>query len=443
MPLRLRIEGQPRSDDVVHSVFRKADAVSHDFVKFHEMLVGIGVVTETPRGGVERNGTAQPIRVVHEVAEHAASMRIDGIAVGHTGIAGATGSDETAPIAAGGDVTLRDVDVLAFVTSRRVVFSLDDLTAILEVVFVLDLTQIPLVVDVTDVEEHVLPVGIFGDGEHGVGRLPLVLPLEAAAEGHDADRMRQALVQGPVGHIELVGALVVHVAVSGFPEPVPVVMDVVGVVLIDDRGPAPEVPVQVGGRRRGNLEADATARLAAVAVGDLHLAELAGPDEIVQAGVPGIAASLRAVLNDHAIFLLGLDGHPALHDVMTHRFFHVDVFAGLGAPDGHERVPMIRRGNGNGIEVLILERFAHVRHPFAGKLALGLSSDVIQFPRQDLLVGIDEVGDFHVVLVEPAIDVTAAAAVDAGHRDAQAIVGAQNPGCGAGATDGECGAGGQ
>ncbi len=77
-------------------------------------------------------------------------------------------------------------------------------------------------------------------------------------------RMRHLRIDRPEGHVELVGALVVEFAVAGDPEPVPVVMDEVPVELVDDRRAAPQVPVQVGGRIGGLLEADAVARLAGV-----------------------------------------------------------------------------------------------------------------------------------------------------------------------------------
>ena len=112
-------------------------------------------------------------------------------------------------------------------------------------------------------------------------------------------------------HVQLVRALVVQFAVAGLPEPVPVVVDQVAVVLFDASRAAPEVPVQVAGRIAGLFEADAAARLAGVAVGDLQLAELAVLNGLVQRGVPAVAAILRAVLDDDAVFLPGLEGHAA------------------------------------------------------------------------------------------------------------------------------------
>ncbi len=112
-----------------------------------------------------------------------------------------------------------------------IVQAADDLAAVLEVVLVLDLPLVTLVVDVADVEEDLLAVGILGDAEHRVGRLALVVPLEPAAQGHRADRVRLVRVERPAGDVQLVRPLVVHVAVAGLPEPVPVVVHEVAVEL--------------------------------------------------------------------------------------------------------------------------------------------------------------------------------------------------------------------
>jgi hypothetical protein len=42
------------------------------------------------------------------------------------------------------------------------------------------------------------------------------------------------------------------------------------------------------------------------------------------------------MLNDHAVFLLSLHGDASLLDIMAQGLFHVDMFTGLGRPDGHE-----------------------------------------------------------------------------------------------------------
>ena len=100
----------------------------------------------------------------------------------------------------------------------------------------------------------------------GVGRLALVVVAEPAAEaehglgeGRAAGRRARSRDQ-PAGDVHLVDALVADVAVAEVPEPVPVVMDEVGVIRLLGRRAEPEVEVELLGRSRVGLDADAAAR---------------------------------------------------------------------------------------------------------------------------------------------------------------------------------------
>ena len=58
-------------------------------------------------------------------------------------------------------------------------------------------------------------------------------------------------------------------------------------------------------------------------------------------------------------------------DVVTGRFFAVDVFARLHRPDRRQGVPVVGRGDGNGLDVGIGESLAHILILF-GRLAVGI-----------------------------------------------------------------------
>ena len=206
-------------------------------------------------------------------------------------------------------------------------------------------------------------------------------------------------------------------------------------------GPRHRFQSRLAGGSEGSLKPMPLARLAGVAVGDLQLAELALVDGLVQSRVARAAAALGAVLDHDLVFLLRFPGDAAFGDVVAHGLLDIDVLAGLGRPDGHQRVPVVRRGDGDGVQRLVFQRLADVGHAFAGELAFDLLLQGLQFALQHLLVGIDQVGDFHVGLFQPAADVAAAAAVDAGHGDAQPVVGPEHAGCGRGAADQHAGAG--
>src|SRR5207253_9128174 len=49
---------------------------------------------------------------------------------------------------------------------------------------------------------------------------------------------------------------------------------------------------------------------------------------------------------------------------MRARLFHIDVFSGLASPNGHQRVPMIGRGNGDGVNFFVLEELANINIGF-------------------------------------------------------------------------------
>src|SRR5207248_8192146 len=110
-----------------------------------------------------------------------------------------------------------------------------------------------------------------------VRRLPLVLVAEPAADAEDRARQRPVL-DGPAGDVHLVNALVADVAVAEIPEPVPVVVDEVGVEVLLRRGPGPDVEIDLLRRLRHRPDADALARLVAQGPRHQQLAELPGMD---------------------------------------------------------------------------------------------------------------------------------------------------------------------
>src|SRR5215510_12812388 len=56
-----------------------------------------------------------------------------------------------------------------------------------------------------------------------------------------------------------------------------------------------------------------------------------------------------------------LDHSSPLTDAIGSRLFDVDVLAGLARPNGCQRMPMIRYGDGNRVNVLVLEQAPNIR----------------------------------------------------------------------------------
>ncbi len=197
-------------------------------------------------------------------------------------------------------------------------------------------------------------------------------------------------------------------------------------ILADFGRTFPQVPVEVGGRFGGRLEADAPSRLAAVAVGDLEPAKLSLVNGFVEAGDFCVAAALRAVLHHHAVLLLRLEGGAALADVVAHRLFDVNVFPRLAGPNRDQGVPVIGGGDRNRVERAIFEGLANVGQNLGLRVALRRFLDGLPRPRQHVVLGIDQVHNLDVRLLKPALDVRFAAAVETGDRDPQTVVGSDD-----------------
>ena len=277
--------------------------------------------------------------------------------------------------------------------------------------------------EAADLEDQ-LRVAEVDQGDHRVGRLALVRVAEPAAEADDA------LGQGgagdhPAGDVHLVDPLVADVAVAEIPEPVPVVVDVVGVERVLRRRAEPEVVVDGRGCFGVRLDADALAGLVAEPARDEQLAVLARLDDLGHPGPRLHAPALRAVLDDPVVLPRGLDGDAAFVDVVAARLLDVDVLARLAAPDGDQRVPVVRRGDRDRVEVLVVEGAADVLDRLGrAAAALGDRLDVLRVRRG---VGVDQVGDLDPLHLAERADVRAAPAVQAGDADADGVVGADDP----------------
>ncbi len=82
-------------------------------------------------------------------------------------------------------------------------------------------------------------------------------------------------------------------------------------------------------------------------------------------------------------------------------------------------MPVVRRGDRDRVELLVLEGSAHVGETL--DVLLPLLLQILDHPREHLLVGVDHAGDLDVLLAGKAADVRTAAPVQAGDSDAQGV----------------------
>src|SRR6266850_2235924 len=87
-------------------------------------------------------------------------------------------------------------------------------------------------------------------------------------------------------------------------------------------------------------------------------------------------------------------------------------------------MPVVAGGNRHSIKVLVIKGLADVLHLFwPGLLPL---LDCVGLIRGLRRIGVDQIGDLHLLLAGPFADVAAAAAATAGDADANRVVGADD-----------------
>ena len=123
--------------------------------------------------------------------------------------------------------------------------------------------------------------------------------------------------------------------------------------------------------------------------------------------------ALRADLHHAAV--LACRGHhlPALPDVVGERLFHVDVLAGLARPYGRQGVPVVGRGDGDRIDLLVVERLAEVG---VGGNALVAILELADLVVENLAVDVAQGHDSHAGHLPEVVDELAATTADSARR---------------------------
>jgi len=277
-------------------------------------------------------------------------------------------------------------------------------------------------------------IGVIDDLR--VGGLAVVVVAQAPANAHHARRQRR-IAQEPAGDVHLVDSLVAQVAVAVVVDPVPVVVEVLPGQGLQRRRAGPEVVIQSGRDLSFAHLADRHARLVAGATRVLDLSQVARPDPGHGLDHVGVGAGLRSGLDHASVLACGADELSSLEDIVGDRLLQIDVLSGLAGPDGGQRVPVVGRSDGHGVDILAGDQLAHVlegahRRPVAACL-LGQPAE---HGRIDVAQGRQaETGDAgghgHVQL---------AAAPHADHPHPDRIIGPQHPARCPGSAEGERGA---
>src|ERR1700676_5605852 len=138
----------------------------------------------------------------------------------------------------------------------------------------------------------------------------------------------------------------------------------------------------------------------------------------------GVGAGLAAVLADAVVLLHGADELATFTRIVRASLFYVNVFPGLAGPDGHERVPMIGSGDGDGVNVFVVEELANIHVGF--RLWQAELLDLSEALVGDAFVDIAESGQLGLWNTRETVDVIVAAAAHSADGHAYAIICAEN-----------------
>jgi len=130
-------------------------------------------------------------------------------------------------------------------------------------------------------------------------------------------------------------------------------------------------------------------------------------------------------LDDALIFAGRFNHFAALEKVVAGRFLDVNILARLAGPHCCQRVPMVRRRDGNRVHILVVE------HP--AQIGAGLDA-AAQFPGlgfQHLAVHVANSHHPHAAEPVQGLDMAGALAAKANHRNADVVIGPDSPAPGA------------
>ena len=254
------------------------------------------------------------------------------------------------------------------------------------------------------------------DGHLAVGHVAIIDVTEPTAETHHP-LGKFLLADTPAGLVEFVGILVAKVAVAGDVIPVPVVMELLAGRDLGRGGARPEVEVESRRDRCGGVDQpDAGPFAVADGPGHLHVADLPALHEVERFPHAGRAAALHAHLAHASELPRPLRHHAAFLHVVAAGLFHVDVLARLHRPDGHEGVPVVGRGDRDGIDVLAVQKAADILH--VGGRVQGILETLLAQPHVGGWIAVADRHQFDIRVGEPLADVRRPLTVDADRGDA-------------------------
>ena len=215
----------------------------------------------------------------------------------------------------------------------------------------------------------------------------------------------------PLGSVEQVSAPIANDSAGVIPDPTEIKMGAVLCVRREGSWAEPHFPIEVGGYRLWFWIAGESGLFGQDDLDLLKLADAAVPDEFRYTVVLRQRAILRAGLENAILFSHGIDEHLAFADGESW-LFALDVFAGSSGHDAYQRVPMVRRGDHDGIDVFARDDFAEIfRHGAIFSVVRGIDEGFGLAHAEAIDVANDE--DFGIVEFEIMVEIPVCAVLTA------------------------------
>ena len=267
-------------------------------------------------------------------------------------------------------------------------------------------------------------VAVVEAGNQRVIKFPIVIEVVSSTRRGDAAGIIDA--QRPAANVHLMRAIVQGLARAVKPQPMPVIrMDIV-LVRPARRWSLPQIPVQL--RRNGHYLADAH-RLSHVVVpgfGKVGPADQAVVNLLDNLDGVRRGALLDSHLRQLSVLPLGSNQHLPFSGIVAAWLLHINVFARFESRNRHGSMPVVRRGDGDGVHILLLKDATKVL--VHGRSIAQLALHAIGKFLQNHAVHIANMRDAGGILVRlERGKVGIGAAIQANHRKVKAVVGAKNP----------------
>lgn len=191
-----------------------------------------------------------------------------------------------------------------------------------------------------------------------VGCFPVVVMVQTSAGGSYAGRIID--LETPAGKVDRVDRVVSGLAGSPVPEPVPIVVKNVILVRTARGWTLPKFVIEPLGDGDFLADTDRWTGIGIPAAGVKNFADRAALHPLDRFPNPRPGTALIADLDDTVVFFGGFDQKFAFARTVAARLFNVNVFAGFQGKNRHRCVPMVGRGDHDGIDIGIFEDFSKI-----------------------------------------------------------------------------------